>query len=78
MFTLEEPEIDHAIKLLFPGVVKKPMKLLKMNRTKMEDKKIKDRSGILSLALQLQDLLLLSQHIVLLQGNILTNILQVN
>ena len=38
MFTLEEPEIDHAIKLLFPGVVKKPMKLLKMNRTKMEDK----------------------------------------
>ena len=50
MFTPEEPEIDHAIKLLFPGVVKKPMKLLKMNRTKMEDKKIKDRSGILSLA----------------------------
>ena len=43
-------EIDHAIKLLFPGVVKKPMKLLKMNRTKMEDKKIKDRSGIHSLA----------------------------
>ena len=29
MFTLEEPEIDHAIKLLFPGVVKKPMKIAK-------------------------------------------------
>ena len=44
-------EIDHAIKLLFPGVVKKPMKIAKkMNRKKMEDKKINDRSGILSLA----------------------------
>ena len=77
-------EIDHAFKLLFPGVVKKPMKIVKNEPHKDGQKDQRQKRypfasiwyGWLTNVLQPQHLLLLPQHIVLLQGNILTSTLR--